>query len=285
MFRSAFVSVLVLNLAARGQTITFEDLALPPAGYYNGSTLPNGSPAPGGATQFTSGGASFNNNYDSTIGWAGWAYSRINNVSTAGFGNQYAAYNLPSGSGDSSLTYGVAFQDFFTPVTPTIQLPANTKPVSMRVTNTTYAALSMLNGDPFAKKFGGTSGNDPDFFVMTIRGYDALNNVVGTTNFYLADYRFSDNAQDYVISQWTSVDLSTLPATTTRLTFSLASSDNGSFGMNTPAYFALDNLVVSAVPEPGSLVLAVVGAAGLAMRRHSWKRPTIASQAKPLGGI
>jgi hypothetical protein len=31
-------------------------------------------------------------------------------------------------------------------------------------TNTTYAALSMLSGDSFAKKFGGASGDDPDWF-------------------------------------------------------------------------------------------------------------------------
>jgi hypothetical protein len=31
----------------------------------------------------------------------------------------------------------------------------------------------MLNGDSFAKKFGGASGNDPDFFKLTIIGKNA----------------------------------------------------------------------------------------------------------------
>jgi hypothetical protein len=219
-------------------------------------------------TQFTSGGATFNNNYDTSFGsWAGWAVSRATNTTTPGFGNQYAAYNVPGGgTGDNSPTYAVAFPDTFTPVTPTIQLPAGTRPQAARVTNTTYAALSMRDGDAFAKKFGGLSGNDPDFFLLTVQGRDAVGALLGSVDFYLADYRFADNAQDYIVSQWTTVDLSGLPAGTQQLTFTLASSDVGPFGINTPTYFALDNLTVTPVPEPGTLALVGL-AAGLVARR------------------
>ena len=37
-------------------------------------------------------------------------------------------------------------------------------------TNTTYTALSMLNGDGFAKQFGGASGTDADWYNITIEG-------------------------------------------------------------------------------------------------------------------
>ena len=59
-------------------------------------------------------------------------------------------------------------------------------------------------------------------------------------NVYLADYQFSDNSLDYIIKDWTWVDLTSLGASDS-LSFSLSSSDNGMFGMNTPAYFCLDN--------------------------------------------
>ena len=76
------------------------------------------------------------------------------------------------------------------------------------------------------------------------------------------------NAQDFILSQWTTMDLSPL-GSPTRLAFSLSSSDNGPFGMNTPAYFALDNLAVTSVPEPGTLVLTGLGGlALLAMRKR-----------------
>ena len=40
------------------------------------------------------------------------------------------------------------------------------------VTNNNYAYYSMLNGDAFAKKFGGGSSDDEDWFLLTITGKD-----------------------------------------------------------------------------------------------------------------
>jgi hypothetical protein len=224
---------LVLLAAAPAQArivIDFEDLHLDPNSYYNGSD---------GAGGFFSEGAFFNNTYDSHFGsWAGWSYSNTTDVTTPGFMNQYSAYNLPNGGGFRSPNYGVA--DNFSFGDAYISLPNGTRPVSVRVTNTTYAALSMRDGDMFAKKFGGADGTDPDWFLLTIYGLDDSGNVTGAVEFYLADYRFTNK---YIIHEWTKVDLEPLGAATT-LMFGLASTDNGQFGMNTPAYFAIDNLVV-----------------------------------------
>jgi hypothetical protein len=268
-YLTAAALLAVAAAPAAGQiTVTFENptLAQPlpgPNTFQNGSTLsPPGS--------FTAGGATFNNSYDSTFGsWSGWSYSNVTDTSTAGFTNQYAAYHLPGGgTGDNSANYGVATA--FSPGDATIALPAGTRPDSMRVTNTTYAALSMLQGDPFAKKFGGQTGNDPDFFLLTITGKNAQNADTGTVQFYLADYRFADNGKDYVVSQWTTVPLSSLGADTTVLSFGLSSSDVGAFGMNTPAYFAMDNLVLTPVPEPAAVGLAA--AAGSRLWRLARRR-------------
>ncbi len=247
--------VLLAAAVARAQVVDFEDLGLPANSFANGSAnvVP---PATVSTVPFVSRGAAFNNRYDSAFGgtWAGWSISSTTDVTTPGFGNQYSAYRLPGGGGDGSATYGVAFQDVFTPVTPTIDLPAGLRPLSVRLTNTTYAALSMRDGDGFAKRFGGPTGNDPDFFRATVRGFDAFGTPTGQTEFFLADYRFANNSQDYIVSQWTTVDLTPLGGAA-RLTFLLDSTDNGQFGMNTPAYFALDNLTVAPVPEPGAIWL------------------------------
>jgi hypothetical protein len=257
--------IVVLTSTARAQTIGFEDVTVPtPPGYINGST------GPGGTTAFTSGGATFNNFYDPTFGnWAGWAVSRVADVTTPGFGNQYAAYNVPSGAGDASPTYAVGYMDVFNNVNPTIQLPAGTRPQAIRVTNTTWAALIMLNGDPggFARQFDVAH---QDTFKLTIQGRDALGGLTGTVDFFLADYRVpSVVAQPFVISQWTTVNLAPL-GDATSMTFTLASTDVGSFGINTPTYFALDNLTVTPVPEPGALALAGLAAVGIAIRRRAW---------------
>jgi hypothetical protein len=256
MRASAFaLACALLAFRAPAQVVDFEDQGLPPNSFANGSAnvVP---PATVSTTPFVSRGASFNNRYDAAFGgtWAGWSVSSMTDVTTPGFANQYSAYRLPSGGGDGSPTYGVAFQDVFTPVTPAVDLPAGTRPLSVRLTNTTYAALSMRDGDGFAKRFGGPTGNDPDFFRLTVRGFDAVGTPTGAAEFFLADYRFADNSQDYIVSQWTTLDL-TLLGVAARLTFALDSTDNGQFGMNTPAYFALDNLTLSPVPEPGALAL------------------------------
>jgi hypothetical protein len=55
------------------------------------------------------------------------------------------------------------------------------------------------------------------------------------------------------------------------LGFALTSTDNGAFGMNTPAYFAMDNLAVVPIPEPSAawLLAGGIGILGLAVRRRA----------------
>ncbi|MFN7117056.1 MAG: DUF4465 domain-containing protein, partial [Saprospiraceae bacterium] len=112
------------------------------------------------------------------------------------------------------------------------------------ITNNTYAYYSMRNGDQFSKRFGGETGNDPDFLRLTI--YKYLNGVRSADSvvFYLADYRFTNRAQDYIVRDWTFVNLSALGEADS-LFFRMASSDVGEFGINTPTYFCLDDLTTT----------------------------------------
>lgn len=183
----------------------------------------------------------------------GWSYSRVDDPTTPGFMNQWAA--LPgkdfSGSGNYAIGTTFANNGAF------INLPSNHLLDSMRVSNTTYSGLSMLNGDAFAKKFGGPSGNDPDFFKVVFSGFsgtDATGVSTGSVEFFLADYRFADNSLDYIVDTWELVDLTAL-GNARSLGISFDGSDVGGFGLNTPAYVAIDNVSLSSVPEPGSLLL------------------------------
>jgi len=223
--------------------VDFEDLALPPESFYNGFD---------GAGGFSSYGAQFNNTYDSMgNSWLGWSLSNRTDSQSPGFMNQYSAY--ASGGGGNYIvgfTHGVTLPGVnVDPDDTRITLPAGVEPVSMQVTNTTYSALSMLHGDAFAKRFGGPTGDDPDYFRLRVLGYDASGGLAGSVEFYLADYRFTDNQNDYLVSDWQPVDLASLRGRDVRsLSFNLESSDTGFFGVNTPAYFALDNLLL-APPE------------------------------------
>jgi hypothetical protein len=223
--------------------IDFEDLSLAPESYYNGLD---------GSGGFTSYGAHFRNAYNIAANdWLGWSLSNRTDSQTPGFGNQYSAFAGGGFGGDGN--YGVGFTHGATlpgvnidPDDTRIALPVGLEPFSMRVTNTTYAARSMLYGDVFAKRFGGPSGNDPDYFRLRVLGYDSAGELTGSVEFYLADYRFADNQEDYLVSDWREVDLSSLRGRGVRsLSFNLESSDTGFFGVNTPAYFALDDLLLS----------------------------------------
>ncbi|MES2690487.1 MAG: DUF4465 domain-containing protein, partial [Bacteroidota bacterium] len=157
------------------------------------------------------------------------------NDSTEGYLNMYSAITA---KGYQSNNYAVG-QDG-----AKVTIPASKNVHGVYVTNSTYAFLSMKKGDQFAKKFGGVSGNDADSFELIVKGYHngALKNT--SVHFKLADFTFSNNAQDYTVNQWTWLDLTALNDADS-LVFGLESSDVGSFGMNTPAYFCIDNFTVT----------------------------------------
>lgn len=269
-------AVLAMCYATSAATVDFEDLSLSPNTFWKGPDLSGtNQPTPWGTTlysgSFTSGGATFNNAIDLPGGfWSGWAYSNTTDVTTPGIvggvavndSSAYDPHHLADGGGDGSANYGVAFGGFAGD--SVITLPVGAQPVSMKVINTTYAALIMLSGDAsgFSKKFGdnldtvGTIETDfPDWFLLKVIGLDAGNQQIGSVDFYLADYRFANDGDDYVVDEWTEINLSPLAAAA-KLTFALSSSDSGTFGMNTPSYFAMDNLVLQPVPEPASALLA-----------------------------
>ena len=210
----------------------------------------NGSSGSGG---FSSGPVFLNNDFNPSFGsWSGWSVSNGTDTTTPGYLNQYSS--ISGGGSLESSTYFVA-SAYGYPELPTVTVADGFSFDSLMVTNTTYAALSMQEGDSFAKKFGGETGDDPDFFLLTIEGFDSSSNSIGTVDFYLADYRFSDNSLDYQVTDWTLVDVSSLSSASS-LVFSLTSSDVGIYGMNTPAYFAMDQLVLSdSRPAPSLLTV------------------------------
>jgi hypothetical protein len=266
---AAALAALGLQPAAAA-VATFESVSLPVSGYWNGSDL-SGTAGPTGTFGETPyvqerniEGLLFRNTYTTVFeSWSGFAVSNHTDTTTAGFGNQYSAF-AGSGAGGSAK-YGIGYYATYEDSTH-LKLGAltNLAGLGAYITNTTYVALDMLNGSGFSKKFGGVSGNDADWLKLTITGFSGGIPTGNAIDFYLADYRFANNAQDYVVSDWTLVDFTAL-GSADELRFTMSSSDNGTYGMNTPSFFAIDN-VLAPVPEPSSALVSLLGL-GLCLRR------------------
>lgn len=207
--------------------VDFEDLTVGPKGYVDSVGITN---------QFDSKNFLFQSVGDSYV-WdgktnyylaKGFAISTKTDTITEGFNNEYSAF---AGAGsNNSKTYIIGKNG------AKITCPSK-KPflTSVDITNNTYAALSMRKGDGSAKKF-----EKGDFFKLVINGYS--NGVIkNSVDVYLADFR-SQNANDhFILKSWKTIDISSL-SNTDSIVFNLSSSDNNTYGMLTPSYFALDNL-------------------------------------------
>lgn len=212
--------------------VTFEEFLIPPSSgdYWNGSD---------GTGNFTINNVTFQNEYDDAFGfWSkGWAVSKVNDNTTEGFTNLFGCY---AGLGFSdSPQFAVGQKNAY------ITFDTKIMQISLKVTNSTYAGLSMKNGDSFAKKFGGVSGNDPDFFKLVITSYFENQSIGEPVEFYLADYRFENNNEDYIINEWRDIIIE-YPAGTyaDSISFDLESSDVGAGGfINTPAFFCVDYII------------------------------------------
>ena len=252
------ISALFWSGAVRAEESGFEELSLAGETEWNGSERWNGNNDHQDGT-FTSEAATFNNHYDQDYDfpyWDCWAYSRRTDPATTGPAGQYTA--MPGCGAGGSRNYGVAYLGFYGR-TPTITFAEDKTVQGACFTNNAYAYHSMETGDDYAKRFGGPTDDDKDWFLLTITGKDENDDVTGTVEFYLADYRFQDNTEDYIVDEWTWVGLTSLGDEVRKLEFALSSSDNDPiWGMNTPAYFAMDGLV--AVAEP-STILMILSAA------------------------
>ncbi|MDG1440813.1 MAG: DUF4465 domain-containing protein [Flavobacteriales bacterium] len=227
-------SLFLTNFYAQINVADFENLNLTPESYWDGSDLSGQHNNLMFNSTFNAGDYQFSNTYDTTYGavfgyWStGWSYSNITDSSTSGSGNLFSS-KAGGGHGIGGANYAVGTNNS----TVVLNNPEN---FSVNISNSTYAANSMRDGDAFAKKF---TNVDQDFFKIHIYGY-SNGTLIDSTEFYLADFTHADSSLDYIVTDWQYIELG--PNIYDSVQFKLTSSDVGQFGMNTPAYFCIDNV-------------------------------------------
>ena len=226
-FLSFILAFFMAAMAFAQEPATFEDVQLSSSGIWT---------PPEGENEMSSGGWIFTNYYSSYF-WGGFTASNRTDLNQSGLDAQYTA---ATGCGyDGSTQYAVSY----TMGVQTEVYAADGQShivTGCYVTNNLWTYQDILQGGYGEPPYGGTTGNDPDWFKVTAIGKNASGQTVGTLDFYLADYRFANNAEDYVLNTWEWFDLSPLGSVAT-ISFELSSSRGSGYNMITPAYFCMDN--------------------------------------------
>jgi hypothetical protein len=220
-------------------------------GFETFSLAANSSYASTSSTPFQVSGVAFNHVHSFNLWYEGFSYTNKYDSATGNFNNLYGV--RPYKGNNQSATYAVGQSRGIISVSST----QNTI-TGMYVTNSTYAYKTIRDGDSFSRKFGDTTGTGsgttipqgsyPDYFKLIIRPY--LNGALksDSVTFFLADYR---GTNDYIVDTWQFVNTAPLGKADS-LQLTLRSTDNGQFGMNTPAFFGIDDVQVE-LPNPVGL--------------------------------
>lgn len=227
-------SQVVLNVGVAD----FEDVTLSSQGYWIPAQEDD-------YNNMISGGWLFSNFYSSYF-WGGFTASNRTDTNQTGMSAQYTA--ITAGGQNGSAQYAVAY----TMGVPTVVSAADGQTHTVTgcyVTNNVWAYQDMRDGGYGYAPFGGSNGTAPDYFVLHAVGKDLNGSVIDTLHFYLADYRFANSNDDYIVNTWEWFDLSPLGPVAS-ISFSLESTVGNQSGMLTPAYFCLDNFNGVAPDQP-----------------------------------
>lgn len=208
-------------------TASFDSLYLDKESYNNGASA-DGSDR---FASFVSGSFAFNTNnaYGGSY-WYGFAYANSTSTKYESLADQYN--NVVGGGYNGSENYVVCYVSAWdaAPTITALNSELGTTLTGMYITNSAYAYNSMTVGDAFARAF--VKG---DWLKVTFTADNGK-----AVDYYLADLRSDDATKHYILNHWDWVDLSSL-GTVKTLTMSMSGSDMGTWGLNTPTYFCMDD--------------------------------------------
>lgn len=171
--------------------------------------------------------------------WCGFAISKLK-IEAQSDSSKYQFYVWGSGGDEKSLNFAVFYEDIFGDNNfITFNDGKSHRIGNIAITNNAYTYYVMRVGakNPFARQY--TTPND--FLKIRITGYDENGGVVKESDFFLANYTFSEKDKNFSLNKWSNCDLSSF-GKISKLGFKFQSFDTGANGINTPTYFCLDNI-------------------------------------------
>ncbi|HNQ67681.1 MAG TPA: DUF4465 domain-containing protein [Bacteroidales bacterium] len=214
--------------------VDFEELILVPESHWNGSDM-SGS--------FSSGYLKFYNTYIDWGGgigsWNGFAYTNETDITTFSYENEFSS---ASGEGVwSSENYAVSYimgdwENNYEPIPSILKIDLETAPEmipGMFISLNAYSSLYMADNNYYS--------NGHHWLKLHIVAYSTTSWYATTADIIMADYRFDNPELNFKFNNWTYIDMSWAEDTDSLL-FYIYSSDEGDYGVNTPAYFCIDNV-------------------------------------------
>lgn len=200
----------------------------------------------------------------------GFAISNFNNMSQGDYLNQCSVFNRNKGHSGDNFAVAFGYSDSYNDPGATYDKCAKIyltdatgyvgtgkKPVSgtaksgrfnsVWVCNTTYAHLVMKDGNSFTQ---GSLQSQNGWFKVVFVALNASGNPTGNkVEYYLANFDSTKNEESGLTNRirtgWNQVDLSGLGNNVSAVAISFKGSDSSTYGLNTPAYIAIDDISVT----------------------------------------
>ncbi|WP_066631967.1 DUF4465 domain-containing protein [Labilibacter marinus] len=175
--------------------------------------------------------------------WYGFTYSNLTGSDKYEDNEKYSCHKASSDF--ESTIFGIMLLD----KNPQNAITLNTKDgsnhlfKSISVNNSYYLYDAVNTGAHGSKKFGGEDGTDLDWLKLIIVGIDNNDTKQGTIEFMLADFTFGTNRDNYIVEDWTTIDLTTLGHVNT-IKFYLSSSDTVDGVTNSPGFVCFDEIKI-----------------------------------------
>lgn len=201
----------------------------------------------------------------------GFAVSNFKNMTQGDYLNQCSVYDSHGGHSGNNFAVAYGYSDSFNDKNSSYDKcakiyltnkkgyysiskdePVNGTPKygkfnSVWVSNTTYAYLVMANGNSFTQ---GNLADQAGWFKVVFVALDASGKPTGQkVEKYLANFDSSKNAvsglSNQILTGWHEVNLTGLGESVCTVAITFEGSDSSAYGLNTPAYVAIDDLNIT----------------------------------------
>ena len=219
------VVALLCAFSCFSQVVDFEDLTLNPNSSWIGAD---------GTGQFTSSYLTLYNDYDINYGsWQGFAYTNGTDAETNSYTNLSSCVGHGAGNSANYVTayIGSDWMGDFSPIP--VAMKINTENAGNFVNRGAYFCMPVL-----LKKYVDNNYATHNYYFKLKASAYANGTLVGEREIMMADFT---EGHSYKMDDWTFVDLSWINGADSLNFIALSNDDAGGYGINTPAYFCMDN--------------------------------------------